>query len=364
MGDTKYSRPLSELRRSDEPTFGAKSANLGELLEAGIPVPPGFGLSTAAFRAFLTESGLSAHIDRQLASISIDDLDSVGSASASIREAICAGTVPASVQAEIEDACAGLARAGASSPVPVAVRSSAIGEDSDSATFAGQQETFLWVRDLAGVIRAVRDCWASLYSPTAVTYRARATERARGAQAADTPAMGVAVQMMVDARVSGVMFTCNPVSGDPSIVAVNASWGLGEAVVAGEVTPDEFLLSKVTGEVVRQRIGDKQVEHVPAPEGGGTVRRDVPGERKSAPSLSETELRALLDVARRVERHFGSHQDIEWAIAQSGSSSDRDPFILQSRPVTAAPKPQGTPKPASAISLVMSTFGVRDPGDQ
>ena len=140
---------------------------------------------------------------------------------------------------------------------PVAVRSSALGEDSQDATFAGQQETYLWVRGADHVCDAVRDCWVSLYSPPAMTYRARL------GQAPGEPAMGVAVQLMVDAEVSGVMFTCNPVSGDPSMVAVNASWGLGLAVVGGEVTPDDYLVSKVTREVVREHVHAKD-DRVPA----------------------------------------------------------------------------------------------------
>ena len=192
---------------------------------------------------------------------------------------------------------------------PVAVRSSALGEDSREATFAGQQETYLWVRGAEGVCDAVRDCWVSLYSP-AITYRARL------GTAAGEPAMGVAVQQMVDAEVSGVMFTCNPVSGDPSMVAVNASWGLGLAVVGGEVTPDDFLVSKVTREVVRRHVHAKEVEYVPAADGGGAVRREVPDERRELACLDAAALEALVEVGRRVERHFGSPQDVEWAIAK------------------------------------------------
>ena len=164
---------------------------------------------------------------------------------------------------------------------PVAVRSSALGEDSEEASYAGQQETFLWVRGVEHVCDAVRDCWASLYTPHAISYRA-----ALGGDA--ETAMGVAVQLMVDAEVSGVLFTCNPVTGDPSIVAVNASWGLGIAVVSGELTPDEYLVSKVTGEVVRRTVSEKDVEYVPDAAGarhrasggaGGTTRRAVPGRR-------------------------------------------------------------------------------------
>ena len=177
---------------------------------------------------------------------------------------------------------------------PVAVRSSALGEDSEEATFAGQQETFLWVRGVDGVCDAVRDCWVSLYSPEALSYRARLG----GDEAA---AMGVTIQLMADARISGVMFTCNPVSGDPSMVAINASWGLGLAVVGGEVTPDDYLVSKVTREVVRRTIAAKDVEYVPGEGGRGAVRVDVPAERRDAPCLDDERLAELAAVARRVE---------------------------------------------------------------
>ncbi len=210
---------------------------------------------------------------------------------------------------------------------PVAVRSSAVGEDSAEATFAGQQETVLWVRGADAVCDAVRDCWASLYSPTAVAYRARLGARTRD------PTMGVTVQAMVDASVAGVLFTCNPLSGDPSIVAINASWGLGVAVVGGEVTPDDYLVSKVTGEVVRERLGTKAVEYVRDPSGHGTVRLEVAPERRAARCLDEAAIAELVDVARAIERHFGAPQDIEWAIAAADGL-----FVLQSRPVTALPE--------------------------
>jgi pyruvate, water dikinase len=227
----------------------------------------------------------------------------------------------------------------------VAVRSSATGEDSAEATFAGQQETYLWVRGIDAVCEAVRNCWISLYSPTAVSYRAR-LERA------PEPAMGVTIQLMVDAEVSGVMFTCNPVSGDPSMVAINASWGLGLAVVGGEVTPDHYLVSKVTGEVVRSEIANKAVQYVPSE--SGPIRIDVAVECRDIPCLEAPELAALVDVARRVERHFGCHQDVEWAIDGAGAV-----FVVQSRPVTAVPERPGKLEPQSALSLVMRTFGAK-----
>ncbi|MGZ4216170.1 MAG: PEP/pyruvate-binding domain-containing protein [Solirubrobacteraceae bacterium] len=325
----EYTRSLDQLRRDDESRFGGKSASLGELLAAGIPVPGGFALSTAAYSEFAAQPDVAAAI-------------ADGSAPA-IAEAMRAAVIPGEVADEIARAYDALGQP------PVAVRSSALGEDSEEATFAGQQETFLWVRGTQQVCEAVRDCWISLYSPTAISYRAR-LGREREA------AMGVTVQQMVDAEVSGVMFTCNPVSGDPSMVAINASWGLGLAVVGGEVTPDDYLVSKVTREVVRAQVNDKHHEYVPDPDGGRAIRVDVPADRRGARCLDDDALAVLVDVAKRVERHFGSRQDIEWAIAR-GTWAPHGLYLLQSRPVTGIAKHETKPAPTSAIAAVMSTFG-------
>jgi pyruvate, water dikinase len=287
-----HTRPLADLRSSDEALFGGKSVSLGELIAAEIPVPPGFALSSEA-----PEGDLEA-----------------------VRAEIVAG-----YQALGEP--------------PVAVRSSAVGEDSAEASFAGLQDTYLWVQGAERVCDAVRDCWASLHNPDAVAYR----ERVGG----PPPAMGVTVQAMVDAAVSGVMFTCNPVTGDPSTVAVNASWGLGLAVVGGEVTPDEYRISKVTGELLHRTIGPKLIEYGP-----GAERSDVPPERQEVACLDEQRLAGLVELGRRVERHFGGHQDVEWAIDRDGEL-----FVLQSRPVTVAPRKEGAAG-KSAMDLVMGTFGV------
>jgi pyruvate,water dikinase len=284
-----------DLSRGDAARFGGKSASLGELLSAGVPVPAGFAIASDA--------------------AGDDEI--------------------AAAYAELGD------------DPPVAVRSSAVGEDGTEATFAGQHDTFLWVRGADAVCEAVRGCWASLDNPEAVSYRARIGAR--------KPAMGVTVQLMVDAEVSGVMFTCNPVNGDPSTVAVNASWGLGSAVVAGEVTPDEYRVNKVTGEVTARTIGPKQVEDRPDPGGAGTVRTEVPPERRERACLDDAALAALADTGKRIERHFGSHQDVEWAIDAEGEL-----FVLQSRPVTARPAAKPGER-RSAISLVMDTFGASKP---
>jgi pyruvate,water dikinase len=347
-----HTRSLAELRHEHGGSFGGKSATLGELIAAEIPVPPGFAASTTAFRAFVEEAGLDGMIAAETSRMSPDDVDSVGAASHAINEAMRSAPVPDGVRDEVAKRYAELAEQVGVAEPPVAVRSSALGEDGQDATFAGQQETYLWVRGADHVCDAVRDCWVSLYSPPAMTYRARL------GSGAEDPAMGVAVQLMVDAEVSGVMFTCNPVSGDPSMVAVNASWGLGLAVVGGEVTPDDYLVSKVTREVVREHVHTKDVQYVPDAAGRGAVRVAVPEERREIACLDRPVLDALVDVARRVEAYFGSHQDVEWAIAREGELPS-SLFVVQSRPVTALRRRSeaGAGKGGSAMSLVMSMFG-------
>jgi phosphoenolpyruvate synthase/pyruvate phosphate dikinase len=340
--------PLAELRSRDEERFGGKSAALGELLAGGIPVPGGFAISAAAYEAFLGEASLAESVDRALTGLDADDLAAVQAVSAELTTAVEAAELPKALRRELFERYAEVAGESGESDPPVAVRSSALGEDSAEATFAGQQETYLWVRGPEQLCSAVRRCWASLHSPSAITYRARFGDSARAA------AMGVAVQRMVDAEVAGVLFTCNPVSGDPSVVAIDASWGLGLAVVGGEVTPDEWLVSKVTGEVVRRSVNAKLVEYRADPSGAGTVRLDVTAERVDAPCLDDAQLGALVRVARDVERHFGTHQDVEWAIDRAGTT-----YVLQARPVTAvAPRASG-PTGDSALAMVMSTLGVK-----
>ena len=171
--------------------------------------------------------------------------------------------------------------------------------------------------------------------------------------------MGVAVQAMVDAEVSGVLFTCSPLSGDPSMVAIDASFGLGVAVVGGELTPDHYLVSKVTREVVRRTVSTKHVEYVPDAAGNGTVRVEVSADRRDEPCLDGPRLEALVEVARSIERHYGSHQDVEWALARGQELPDAL-VVLQARPVTTVPEraATGPTLSGSAMSLVLGTFGV------
>ena len=258
-----------------------------------------------------------------------------------------AESLPRPVLEEISSAYARLCSG--ARPVPLAVRSSATTEDAVDASFAGLQDTYLWVTDLAQTLQRVRSCWASLYSLESVNYR-----RTRAIPEAGV-AMAVVVQKMVNARTAGVMFTRSPVTGDRSVVTIEGSWGLGSAVVGGEVTPDRWVLGKITGEISVRDISDKCIQHVPVP-AGGTETVSVAEELRRAPCMSDEQLQTLRHIARKVERHYGRPQDIEWAVERETD----EVLLLQSRPETvwsakeAAPVARAAPDPRMHV---MSIFG-------
>jgi pyruvate,water dikinase len=339
---------FAEIGLDDRPHVGGKGGSLGELLRAGITVPPGFVVRTAAFERFIEVLEQEAPVRARVESLDPDDLAAVTACSRELRARVEAGTLPRDVQDEISAAHATLC--GAAAP-PVAVRSSATTEDAADASFAGLQDTYLRVIGAAETLRRVRSCWASLYSVESISYR-----RGRGFPESGV-AMGVVVQRMVDARSSGVMFTRSPTTGDRSVITIEAAWGLGSAVVGGEVTPDRWVVSKITGEISARDISAKAIQHVPAA-AGGVEAVAVVEEQQRAASMSDAELQLLRTIARRVERHYGCAQDIEWAVdRQSGEI-----LLLQSRPETvwsakdAAPVARALDNP---LVHVMSIFGGR-----
>ncbi len=314
--------PFEQLRMSDRPRVGGKAASLGELTAAGLPVPGGYVVTTAAFEQALADLDPDGHIRAAVGALDSGNHAGIQACSQRLRAQVEQGRLS---DALVDAVVAAYTALGSGlSDHPVAVRSSATSEDSSDASFAGMQDTFLWVRGPERVLTAVRSCWASLYSTESIAYRLRLglDESAL--------AMGVVVQRMVDARSAGVMFTRAPASGDRSVVAVDASWGLGSAVVSGEVTPDSYVLSKVTGEITSRTVATKHCRHRPDPAGEGVMEEDVPPDEQDRPAVSDEQLRTLLDLALRVERHYGSPQDIEWAIDESTGAA----FLLQSRPET------------------------------
>ncbi|HET6394566.1 MAG TPA: PEP/pyruvate-binding domain-containing protein [Blastococcus sp.] len=307
----------------DVATVGGKGASLGELLRAGIRVPTGFAVTTAAFRRTVEHLTVDGEpIPGRVAALDPADAEGLAAATAGIRAVLESAPPPREVADAVAAAYAALCDECGNPDLPVAVRSSATSEDSAEASFAGLQDTYLWVHGAESVLAHVRRCWASLYSVESVTYRLR-----RGIPETDL-GMAVVVQRMVGARSSGVMFTRSPLSGDKSVIAIDASWGLGSAVVSGDVTPDSFVVSKVTGEIKRN-VATKTRWHRPDPSGSGVVETDVPGELQDVPSISDEEIAELAATARTVEAHYGCPQDIEWAVNDAG-----EVFLLQSRPET------------------------------
>jgi pyruvate,water dikinase len=328
---------------ADRPTVGGKGGSLGELTRAGIPVPPGFVVTTSAFETFLDALEARGAIRDCVETLDPSNLGAATKLSEELRRRVIEEPMPAEVEQAI---LAAYDELGANA---VAVRSSATTEDAEDASFAGLQDTFLWVLTGPDMVAKVRECWGSLYSVESMCYR-----RKQGLPE-DGVAMAVVVQQMVDAMCAGVMFTRSPTTGDKSVITVEGAWGLGSAVVSGEVTPDRWVMGKITGEISVRDISDKHARQVPAP-GGGI--HEVANEAAIAtqPCLTDEQLQALREVGRRIERHYGKPQDIEWALDEAGNV-----MLLQARPETVwATRDAAVPvKPPedNPLKHVMSIFG-------
>lgn len=348
MPSTEIIGWFADVGLHDRPQVGGKGGSLGELQRAGIDVPPGFVVKTAAFERFIESLEREAPVRARIESLNPDDLAAVTACCREIRFRVEAAALPANVLEEVSTAHRAL---WVDEEGPVAVRSSATTEDAVDASFAGLQDTYLWVTDLPRTLDSVRRCWASLYSVESVTYRRR-----RGFPEAGV-AMGVVVQRMVNARTAGVMFTRSPLTGDRSVITIEGAWGLGSAVVGGEVTPDRWVLGKITGEISVREISEKRIQHLPVA-AGGTDSVEVPEELRRAACLSDEELQALRAIGRNVERHYGRPQDIEWAVERDSNKI----LLLQSRPETVWSAKEIAPvaRPAAdPLAHVMSIFGGR-----
>ena len=311
--------PVATLER-----VGGKGASLARLAAAGLPVPPGFHITTLAYCRFVSENQLAESILAAAAQAKGDDPATLDTASAQIQSLIAQGTIPDDIAALIRREYAAL---GGDDP-PVAVRSSATAEDLPEMSFAGQQDTYLNVRGGDGVLEAVKRCWASLWTARALGYRAR-----HGIRPEDV-ALAVVVQQLVPADVAGVLFTANPMTGCRDQVMINAAWGLGEAIVGGHVTPDTLTVDKPTGVIGSQEIADKDVMTVRS--AGGTREEPVPADRRKQPALQPPQAAELTRLGVQIEQLYGMPMDVEWALY------DGRPFILQARPITALPEPRAS----------------------
>ncbi|MDC0741885.1 PEP/pyruvate-binding domain-containing protein [Polyangium mundeleinium] len=307
--------PLSALDRSSLPIAGGKAANLGEMIRAGVPVPPGFVLTTSAFRAAAEAANIGPKLEA-LAGTEPNDRARLAALAGEIRAELSSVTVPDA----IAEACV-RAYDVELGGVAVAVRSSATAEDLPDASFAGQQDTYLGVLGKEALLDAVRRCWASLFTERAVVYRADRSIDPRDVS------LAVVVQRLVHARAAGVLFTANPVTGRRREAVIDAAPGLGEAVVSGATNPDHLEVRVDTGEIVTRRLGDKRVV-IEALPGGGT-RHEERADGSAEACISDAEARALAAMGARVEAHYGAPQDIEWAIDPEGKL-----LLVQSRPIT------------------------------
>ena len=346
MSGTVYTLRFDEIGKGDHGRVGGKCASLGEMTQAGVAVPPGFAVTTDAYQAMLDHHGLKAEIERHLAGADPDNLDQIDRAAQAIRIRIRSHHLPEAVEAAIRAAYAGMCAEAGIDDMPVAVRSSATAEDLPDASFAGQQDTYLWVKGADAVVGKVRDCWASLYTTRAVAYREK------NAIPQVDVLMSVAVQKMVNAKAAGVAMSLDPNTGDRTKIVIDASWGLGEMVVSGVVTPDNFRVEKVLEEILDRKISDKHVELVGDPELGEAVERDVDDARRKIACLTDDEVLAVARLAKRLERQNKCPQDVEWAI-DADLPAGENLLALQSRPETIwSQKPKEKPKSAYGVGMM------------
>jgi pyruvate,water dikinase len=297
------------------------------MIQAGAPVPPGFAITTDAYLKLLHTNHLTDCIHVWLERLKPEDVRTEEKYSQTIRKLIEETPMAAEIEDAICTSYEALCQKVGAADVPVAVRSSATAEDLPGYSFAGQQDTYLWVMGAQAVVEHVRKCWSSLYTARAISYRHD------NGFAHRKVLMAVGVQKMVNAKAAGVAFTLNPINGDRSKIAIDSSWGLGEAVVGGEVTPDNFLIDKVIFEVVKRVISPKHIEFVVDWANGCVVRREVEPERQLQPSLTEAEVVAVAKMAKRAEKFYGRPQDVEWAVDADLPAPD-NVVVLQSRPET------------------------------
>ncbi|RLE66682.1 MAG: phosphoenolpyruvate synthase [Thermoprotei archaeon] len=338
---------FEELTKDDIPLVGGKNANLGEMLKAGIPVPPGFAVTAYAYKRFIEETGIKDEIYRILK----EEVPSTAAkpedymeASRRIRELIEKTPMPKDIEEAIKKSYRELSKRVGKTEEYVAVRSSATAEDLPGASFAGQQETYLNVKGEDDVVEKVQKCWSSLFTPRAIFYREQ-----KGFEH-EKVLISVAVQKMVNAKAAGVMFTIHPATGEKDKILIEANWGLGEAVVSGAVTPDEWVVDKNTFEVIEERTVEKTVEYIRDPVTGKTIHAEVPPERRKVPCLTKEEVKRLAELAVLIEKHYGMPMDIEFAVDKD-LPFPQNVYIVQARPETVWSLKEAKPEEAKAVSI-------------
>jgi pyruvate,water dikinase len=343
---------FEECRRDSVPLVGGKCSSLGELINAGVRVPPGFALTTEGYRRFMAETGIDRELVSLLAGADRRDIDGLEEISAQIRALIEAQPFSVEIEDLVAECYRKLALRCCMPAVPVAVRSSATAEDLLGASFAGQQDTYLWIRGVDEVLEHMRRCISSLYTGRAIAYRA-----AKG-YVGDKMAMSVGVQKMANSVTAGVMFTIHPANGDRSVIVIDSNFGFGESVVSGEVTPDHFVVNKVTLDIIDRTISQKQICYTVDPKTQTSQAFEVPFERQKVQSLIDDEITELAWMGKQIEKHYGRPMDIEWAVDKDLPAGGNI-FILQARPETVwsdRSRSVGTGSGGSAMDYILSSL--------
>jgi pyruvate,water dikinase len=320
---------FDDIRNTDVPIVGGKNASLGEMINAGLPVPPGFAVTAYSYERYIQEKKIAEQIYKIIKEIVTDPNDPklYDIASKKIRELIEKTPMPKDIEIAIKEAYKELNQRLELKDTFVAVRSSATAEDLPDASFAGQQETFLNVKGPIDLIDKVVKCWSSLFTPRAIFYR-----NEKGFPH-EKVFISVGVQKMVNSGCAGVMFTINPVTGDRNEIVIEGNYGLGETVVSGVVNPDDFVVDKDTTKIKERRIARKTVEYIRDPKTGKTVHLEVPVDKQKVTCITDQEILTLTELAKRIEKHYNKPMDIEWAIDQD-LSFPQNMFIVQARPET------------------------------
>jgi pyruvate,water dikinase len=354
--EVKAGRPLlcwfAECRKDSVPLVGGKCASLGELISAGVRVPPGFALTTEGCRRFMAESGINRELKSLLGNLDCQDMDALERVSSTIRATIEAHTFSTEMEDLIAERYRKLSVLCGIPAAPVAVRSSATAEDLPGASFAGQQDTFLWIRGIDDVLQRMRRCISSLYTGRAIAYRAN-----RG-YVDEFMAISVGVQKMANAYNAGVMFTIHPANGDRSVIVIDSNYGFGESVVSGEVTPDQFVVNKVTLDIIDRTISKKELCYTVDLKTQKCHAIEVPFERQKVQSLIDDEIAELAWMGKQIERHYGCPMDIEWAVDKDLPAGGNI-FILQARPETVWSEKRRAPVAnagASAMDYILSSM--------
>lgn len=343
---------FEECHKDSVALVGGKCASLGELIHAGVAVPPGFALTTAGYRHFMQRAGIDREVDALVADVDAADLVALEGASERVRAVIEQQPFSGELEDEIAEAYRRLSVRCCTPAVPVAVRSSATAEDLPGASFAGQQDTFLWIRGIDEVLHHVRRCISSLYTGRAIAYRAN---RGFADQRVD---ISVGVQKMANSYTAGVMFTLHPANGDRSVIVIDSNFGFGESVVSGEVTPDHFVVNKVTLDIIDRTISRKELCYSVDFKEQRSRAIEVPFERQTVQSLIDDEITQLAWMGKQIEKHYGCPMDIEWAVDKDLPSGGNI-FILQARPETvwsARAQPSVAASSGSAMDYILSSL--------